>query len=175
MSRVVLSAFFLLASASLALTQTPPAGGQPAAPAARPMTLTTPALPDGDPIPAKYTQAGEQVSPALQLDQHAGRHAELRAAHARSGRRPQQDDRRSGALGGLEHPGDGDRPSRRRADRARSCPTAAGRSAPAGRCIAAPARRRPVRCITTRSRSTRSTPSSTCRPAPTPSRRARTS
>ena len=29
------------------------------------MTLTTPAWPDGDPIPAKYTQAGEQVSPKL--------------------------------------------------------------------------------------------------------------
>ena len=29
------------------------------------MVLTTPAFPDGDPIPAKYTQAGEQLSPAL--------------------------------------------------------------------------------------------------------------
>jgi len=29
------------------------------------MTLTTPAWPDGDPIPLKYTQAGEQISPAL--------------------------------------------------------------------------------------------------------------
>ena len=29
------------------------------------MTLTTTAWADGDPIPAKYTQAGEQVSPAL--------------------------------------------------------------------------------------------------------------
>lgn len=37
------------------------AGGPP--PAA--MTLTTTAWPDGDPIPVKYTQAGEQVSPAL--------------------------------------------------------------------------------------------------------------
>lgn len=37
------------------------AGGPP--PAA--MTLSTPAWPDGDPIPVKYTQAGEQVSPAL--------------------------------------------------------------------------------------------------------------
>ena len=36
-------------------------GGPP--PAA--MTLTTDAWPDGGPIPAKYTQAGEQVSPAL--------------------------------------------------------------------------------------------------------------
>jgi Raf kinase inhibitor-like YbhB/YbcL family protein len=45
------------------LAQTP--GGQPAAPQRPPMTLTTTAFPDGDPIPAKYTQAGEQVSPAL--------------------------------------------------------------------------------------------------------------
>ena len=29
------------------------------------MTLTTTGWPDGDPIPAKFTQAGEQVSPAL--------------------------------------------------------------------------------------------------------------
>jgi Raf kinase inhibitor-like YbhB/YbcL family protein len=43
--------------------QTP--GGQPAAPPQPPMTLTTPAFPDGDPIPVKYTQAGDQVSPAL--------------------------------------------------------------------------------------------------------------
>jgi hypothetical protein len=50
--------------------QTPPAGGQggqraggtPAGPA---MTLKTTAFADGAPIPAKYTQAGEQVSPAL--------------------------------------------------------------------------------------------------------------
>ena len=44
-------------------------GGAPAAaargPASPPMTLTTTAWADGDPIPAKYTQAGEQVSPPL--------------------------------------------------------------------------------------------------------------
>src|SRR5215212_6394897 len=41
-------------------------GGQRAGgPAPAAMTLTTTAWPDGDPIPAKYTQAGEQVSPAL--------------------------------------------------------------------------------------------------------------
>ena len=40
----------------------PAAGGQMRPPA---MTLTTPAFPDGGDIPAKYTQAGEQVSPAL--------------------------------------------------------------------------------------------------------------
>ncbi len=41
----------------------------PAAPPAQPprpaMTLATTAWPDGDPIPVKYTQAGEQVSPEL--------------------------------------------------------------------------------------------------------------
>lgn len=43
-------------------------GGQPAAPAQPPrppLILTTTAFPDGGPIPVKYTQAGEQVSPAL--------------------------------------------------------------------------------------------------------------
>ena len=39
-----------------------PAAGAPPGPA---MTLTTTAWPDGDPIPVKYTQAGEQVSPEL--------------------------------------------------------------------------------------------------------------
>jgi Raf kinase inhibitor-like YbhB/YbcL family protein len=34
-------------------------------PPARPMTLTTTAFPDGGPIPVRFTQAGEQVSPAL--------------------------------------------------------------------------------------------------------------
>jgi Raf kinase inhibitor-like YbhB/YbcL family protein len=41
--------------------QQPPAG----APPARPMTLSTTAFADGAQIPAKYTQAGDQVSPAL--------------------------------------------------------------------------------------------------------------
>jgi Raf kinase inhibitor-like YbhB/YbcL family protein len=41
-------------------------GGQRAGgPAPRALTLTTTAWPDGDPIPVKYTQAGEQVSPPL--------------------------------------------------------------------------------------------------------------
>ena len=38
------------------------AGGQPAPP---PMRLTSTSFPDGAQIPAKYTQAGAQVSPAL--------------------------------------------------------------------------------------------------------------
>jgi Raf kinase inhibitor-like YbhB/YbcL family protein len=48
--------------------QTPAGGGQPAAgaqPPRPPLTLTTPAFQDGREIPVKYTQAGEQVSPAL--------------------------------------------------------------------------------------------------------------
>jgi Raf kinase inhibitor-like YbhB/YbcL family protein len=60
---------FGMFTVSLAAQATPPAGGgQPAAGGQPPrpaMTLTTTAFPDGDPIPAKYTQAGEQVSPAL--------------------------------------------------------------------------------------------------------------
>lgn len=47
--------------------QNPPAGGgqRGGAPATPQMTLTTTAFPDGGQIPAKYTQAGDQVSPAL--------------------------------------------------------------------------------------------------------------
>jgi Raf kinase inhibitor-like YbhB/YbcL family protein len=44
----------------------PGGGGQRAGgPAAPPMTLTTTAFADGATIPAKYTQAGDQTSPAL--------------------------------------------------------------------------------------------------------------
>src|SRR6187397_2159442 len=51
----------LFVSASVAYAQTP----APAAPPRPAMTLTTTGWPDGDPIPVKFTQAGEQVSPAL--------------------------------------------------------------------------------------------------------------
>jgi len=50
-----------VSAVAAAQAQQAPAGG----PAPRPMTLTTTAFPDGGQIPAKYTQAGEQVSPAL--------------------------------------------------------------------------------------------------------------
>lgn len=50
-----------LALASAAYAQTP----APAAPANPPMVLTIPGWPDGDPIPLKFTQAGEQVSPEM--------------------------------------------------------------------------------------------------------------
>ena len=52
----------LICTASAAFAQTPTA---PAAPPRPAMTLTTTGWPDGDPIPVKFTQAGEQVSPAL--------------------------------------------------------------------------------------------------------------
>jgi len=67
---LTLAAFITAGSMSLA-AQTPAAGGgqKPGAPGGQPprpaLTLTTTAFPDGDDIPAKYTQAGEQVSPAL--------------------------------------------------------------------------------------------------------------
>ena len=59
-----------LAVAGLSLSAQDPAGGRGGqrgggAPAAGPMTLTTTAFADGAQIPVKYTQAGEQVSPAL--------------------------------------------------------------------------------------------------------------
>src|SRR5438034_11651098 len=40
-------------------------GQRGAAAAVPPMTLTTTAFPDGGQIPAKYTQAADQISPAL--------------------------------------------------------------------------------------------------------------
>src|SRR5947208_5877704 len=55
----------LLALAATVAAQNPPAAGRGGAPAAPPMTLTTNGWPDGDDIPVKYTQAGEQVSPQL--------------------------------------------------------------------------------------------------------------
>lgn len=57
--------FGLAALVPAALSAQAPAAGQPAAPPRPAMTLTTPAFPDGGMIPAKFTQAGEQVSPAL--------------------------------------------------------------------------------------------------------------
>ncbi|HYB93410.1 MAG TPA: YbhB/YbcL family Raf kinase inhibitor-like protein [Vicinamibacterales bacterium] len=55
----VIAALLLMTGAARAQA---PASAQPPRPA---MTLSTPAWPDGDPIPVKYTQAGEQISPAL--------------------------------------------------------------------------------------------------------------
>jgi len=48
---------------AMAFGQAP--AGQPATPPRPPLTLTTTAFPDGGVIPNKYTQAAEQVSPAL--------------------------------------------------------------------------------------------------------------
>ena len=60
-------ATFVGSLVALTAAQNPPAGGgqRGAAPAPPPMTLTTTAFPDGGQIPARYTQAGDQVSPAL--------------------------------------------------------------------------------------------------------------
>jgi Raf kinase inhibitor-like YbhB/YbcL family protein len=51
----------LAATPATASAQTP----APAAQANPAMVLTIPAWPDGDPIPVKFTQAGEQVSPEM--------------------------------------------------------------------------------------------------------------
>ena len=54
-----------LALAQVGLGAQVPAGAPAAAPAPPPLTLTTTAFADGTVIPNRYTQAGEQVSPAL--------------------------------------------------------------------------------------------------------------
>jgi Raf kinase inhibitor-like YbhB/YbcL family protein len=67
-----ITALMMTATISIVATaaQDPAAGGRAgqrgaAAPPAPAMTLTTTAFPDGGQIPVKYTQSGEQVSPAL--------------------------------------------------------------------------------------------------------------
>jgi Raf kinase inhibitor-like YbhB/YbcL family protein len=62
---LLLPTLLALTLAGDAAAQNPPAGGRAGQPPSPPMTLMTPAWADGDPIPAKYTQAGEQVSPEL--------------------------------------------------------------------------------------------------------------
>jgi Raf kinase inhibitor-like YbhB/YbcL family protein len=62
------STVMLVPMISLTAAQAPAGGGpggQRGAAPAPAMTLTTTAFPDGAQIPAKYTQAGDQVSPAL--------------------------------------------------------------------------------------------------------------
>src|SRR5688572_28613914 len=56
-----------LVTLPVALAAQAPAGpgGQPGAPPRPALTLTTSAFADGAQIPIKYTQAGEQISPAL--------------------------------------------------------------------------------------------------------------
>jgi Raf kinase inhibitor-like YbhB/YbcL family protein len=69
----VLAVFLTVAASGVAMTAQGQAGGREGgaqrggAPGGGgpPMTLTTTAFPDGGQIPVKYTQAGEQVSPAL--------------------------------------------------------------------------------------------------------------
>lgn len=81
-ARVVPTAALLLVMATADAFQAPPASGQPpATPQPRPappgpqrrtvqvMTLTSTAWPDGGRIPAKYTQAGAEVSPPLAWSQ----------------------------------------------------------------------------------------------------------
>ena len=60
MRRIHVVLMFVLGVSTAGAQQAPPGFPPP-----RPMTLTTTAFPDGGQIPAKYTQAGEQVSPAL--------------------------------------------------------------------------------------------------------------
>lgn len=58
-----LLAVFVFAAAINAGAQAP--GGQGGAPAAKPMVMTVMGFADGADIPVKFTQAGEQTSPAI--------------------------------------------------------------------------------------------------------------
>jgi Raf kinase inhibitor-like YbhB/YbcL family protein len=64
---ILLAAFMLaitVASSTNGQAASPPQAG-PGAPAPPPLTMTSTAFADGSEIPAKYTQAGSQTSPAL--------------------------------------------------------------------------------------------------------------
>lgn len=58
-----LPAVFMLVAAMTAAAQAP--GGQGGGPAAKPMVMTVTGFADGADIPAKFTQAGDQTSPAI--------------------------------------------------------------------------------------------------------------
>jgi Raf kinase inhibitor-like YbhB/YbcL family protein len=58
-----LLAVFMLVTALTAAAQAP--GGQGGAPAAKPMVMTVTGFADGTDIPVKFTQAGDQTSPAI--------------------------------------------------------------------------------------------------------------
>jgi Raf kinase inhibitor-like YbhB/YbcL family protein len=62
-SKLMILPVILGGLAATVAAQNPPARG--GAPAALPLTMTTTAWPDGTDIPAKYTQAGDQISPEL--------------------------------------------------------------------------------------------------------------
>ena len=70
------------------------------APAA--LTVTSPTLTAGQPIPKQHTADGENTSPGLRLDGRAGHHEVVRA-HLRRPRRA--DAAAVRALGDLQHPG----------------------------------------------------------------------
>ena len=89
-----------------------------------------------------------------QLDQRAGRHAVVLPQHARHGRRPQQDHRRPGALGRLEHSRNRHRPARRRAEGPKLANGAISSARPA-RCTAGRAPAPTARSTTTCSSSMR--------------------
>ena len=75
------------------------------------MTLTITGWPDGDPIPVKFTQAGEQVSPEMKwTNVPKGTVTFLLHMHDPDVAR-NKTHRGSGALGGVEHSRHGDRAS----------------------------------------------------------------
>ena len=133
-------------------------GGQRAgapAPAAPAMTMTIPGFSrwrtDSREIQpgGRRRRAGRGDVTGDQLGQSAGRNAVVRAQHARHGRRPQQDHGRSGALGRVEHSGDGHRLARRRSQGLAIAGRQLSNQRHRSRCIAALAHRRTVRRIIT--------------------------
>lgn len=61
LSVIIMLLLVMTAGAQIAAAQ----GGQAGGPAPKPLTMTVPGFADGTDIPAKYTQAGDQTSPAI--------------------------------------------------------------------------------------------------------------
>lgn len=164
---VVTSVGLFVLAASLSAQQPPAGGGQGRGPQRPPLTLTTTAWPDGDLIPVKHTQAGDQISPALNWT-NVPEGTQSFVLHMRD-----PDVARNRGTEDQVHWLVWNIPERRRVfrrmcRRAHSSRTAAAKSARAARCTAVRARRPPVRSITTRSSCTRSIRRSTCPPAAMP-------
>jgi phosphatidylethanolamine-binding protein (PEBP) family uncharacterized protein len=160
-----------LLTVAVAVHAQTPAPAQPPRPA---MALTTPAFPDGDPIPAKYTQAGEQVSPALNwTNTPPGTVSFFLHMHDPDvARNKTTDDQVHWLVWNIPGTATGLPEGVPKGEKLADGSMQISASGPVYR---GPGARRPARSITTRSRFTRSIPRSTCRRAPMRSRRAPTS
>jgi phosphatidylethanolamine-binding protein (PEBP) family uncharacterized protein len=168
MRRHLFTAALTLLLPASALAQAPTT---PAAPARPPLTLTTTAWADGAQIPVKYTQAGEQVSPALAWT-NVPPGTQSFVLHMRDpdvARNKTSEDQVHWLVWNIPGTATGMAEAQPKGP---TLPDGSRQISASGGSIVGRARRPPGRCTTTRSSCLRSTPRSICRPAPMPGRRA---